>query len=220
LLDEVKAGENYEIVITNFHGGAMVRYRMGDVIRITSFKNESLGINIPQMAFEGRVDEIINIGGFFRLTEKLIWQAIENTNIPYEDWTARREILEDRHVLHIYIELKEGYIASEKGVAKALHDQLKELDTGFIYSELESMLGDVEKVLDLRPIEITLLPEGAFANYIAQRRAEGADLAHLKPRHINPSDAELSVLRARVKVAPEVEVAAEAEVEAGTVIGR
>ena len=218
LLNEVKAGENYEVVITNFHGGAMVRYRMGDVIRITSLKNESLGIDIPQMAFEGRVDEIINIGGFFRLTEKLIWQAIENTNIPYEDWTARREMLEDRPVLHIYIELKDGYIATEKGVAKALHDQLKELDTGFIYSELESMLGDVEKVLDLKPIKVTLLLERAFASYIARRRAEGADLAHLKPHHINPSDAELDVLRARVKVAAEVEVAAEAETE--TVAGR
>ena len=36
LLDEVKTGENYEIVITNFHGGALVRYRPGDMIRITS----------------------------------------------------------------------------------------------------------------------------------------------------------------------------------------
>src|SRR4030042_3329457 len=214
LLDEVKAGENYEMVITNFHGGAMTRYRMGDVVRITSLRNESLDIDIPQMAFEGRADEIINIGGFFRLTEKVIWQAIENTNIPYEDWAVRREMVEDMPVLRVYIELKDGYVASEKGVAKAIHNQLKELDTGFIYSELENMLGDVESMLDLRPIEVTLLPEGAFVRHIAQRRAEGADLAHLKPRHINPSDAELSLLRAKVKAVPEVEVAAEAETEA------
>jgi len=220
LLDEVKAGEHYEVVITNFHGGAMVRYRMGDVIRITFLKNENLGIDIPQMAFEGRADEIINIGGFFRLTEKIIWQAIENTNIPYKDWAVRRELIEDRPALHIYIELKDGYIASEKGVAKAVYNQLKELDTGFIYSELENMLGDMDSVLDLRPIEVTLLPEGAFANYIAQRRAEGADLAHLKPRHINPTDAELALLRVKVKAVPEVEVTAEAEAEAEAVAGR
>ena len=35
LLDEVKAGENYEIVITNLHGGITTRYRIGDMIRIT-----------------------------------------------------------------------------------------------------------------------------------------------------------------------------------------
>jgi hypothetical protein len=214
LLDEVKAGENYEVVITNFHGGVMVRYRVGDVIRITSLRNEKLGIDVPQMVLEGRADEIINIGGFFRLTEKIIWQAIENTNIPYADWTVRTETIEGRPALHVYLELKDGYVASEKGVARAIHDQFKILDDGFIYSDLENMLGDVDSVLDLKPIEVTLLPEGAFANYIAQRRAEGADLAHLKPRHINPSEKELSLLKARVEAVPEVEVAAEAEVVA------
>ena len=44
LMDEVKAGENYEIVLTNFHGGAMIRYRPGDMVRITSLRNDKLGI--------------------------------------------------------------------------------------------------------------------------------------------------------------------------------
>ena len=35
LLDEVNPGECYEIVITNFHGGSLTRYRVGDMIRIT-----------------------------------------------------------------------------------------------------------------------------------------------------------------------------------------
>jgi len=207
LLDEVKADENYEVVITNFHGGAMVRYRMADIIKITSPRNEKLGIGLPQMAFERRADDLIDIAGFLRLTEKAIWQAIENTSIPYEDWAARKEIVESRPVLHLYLELKDGYIASERGMATAVLEQLKKFDKGTFYSGLESML-------DLNPIRVTLLPEGAFANYIAQRRAEGADLAHLKPRHMNPSDAELSLLRVKVKAVPEVEVAAEAEAEA------
>jgi hypothetical protein len=206
LLDEVKAGENYETVITNFHGGPMVRYRMADVIRITSLTNEKLGIGLPQMTFEGRLDDIMDIGGLFRLSEKIIWQAIENTSIPYADWTARREIVEDRPVLHLYMELKDGYIASEKGMATAVFEQLVKYDEGTFY-------GSLARALDPIPIEVTLLPVGAFDNYIAKRRAEGADLAHLKLRHINPSDAELAVLRARVKAVPEVEVTAEAEAE-------
>lgn len=52
LLNEVEAGENYEILITSFHGGAFVRYKIGDMIKIESLRNEKLGINIPQMAFE------------------------------------------------------------------------------------------------------------------------------------------------------------------------
>jgi hypothetical protein len=203
LLDEVKAGENYEVVITNFHGGAMVRYRTGDVIRITSLRNEKLGIDIPQMFFENRVDDVIDIASFLRLTERVIWQAIENTNIPYADWTARKEIVQGRPILHLYLELKDNYIASERGVATAVLEQLRKFDEGTFYSGLDGML-------DLRPIKVTLLPEGAFANYITQRRAEGADLAHVKPPHINPSDRVLSLLGAKVKAVPEVEVAVEA----------
>ncbi len=80
LLDEVKAGENYELVITNFHGGALVRYRIGDMVRITSLRNEKLGIDIPQMVFERRADDLLDFV-VIRLTEKTIWQAIENTGI-------------------------------------------------------------------------------------------------------------------------------------------
>jgi len=207
LLDEVKAGENYEMVITNFHGGAMVRYRMGDVIRITSLRDEKLGIDIPQMAFENRVDDVIDIAGFVRLNEKVIWQAIENTSIAYEDWTVRKEVVEGSPVLHLFLELKDNYIASERGVATAVLEQFKKFDKGTFYGGLESML-------DSNPIQVTLLPEGAFANYISQRQAEGADLAHIKPPHINPSEGVLSLLGAKVEVVPEVKVAAEAKTEA------
>jgi len=213
LLDEVKAGENYEVVVTNFHGGPMVRYRMGDLIRITSLRNEKLDIGLPQMTFEGRLDDVMDIGGLVRLTEKSIWQAIENTSIPYADWAARKEIIEGRPVLHLYIELKDGYIASERGMATAVFEQIIKYDEGTFY-------GSLARALDTIPIEVTLLPVGAFDNYIAERRAEGADLAHLKPRHINPSDAELSLLRVKVKEVPEVEVTAEAEAEAEAVAGR
>ena len=101
LLDEVKAGECYEIVITNFHGGALVRYRVGDMIRITSLKNEKLGINIPQMEFERRADDLLDFV-VFRLTEKTIWKAIENSGIPYADWVAFKKPGET--VLNVMIE--------------------------------------------------------------------------------------------------------------------
>jgi len=209
LLDEVKAGENYEIVMTNFHGGAMVRYRIGDMVRITALRNEQLGIDIPQMVFERRADDLIDLGPI-RLTEKVIWQAIESTHIPYADWTARKEIIGEKAVLRLFFELKDKYVASEKGVATAVYEQLKRMDNGFIHKDL----ANIERLLDFKPIEVTLLAEGAFANYLAQRQAEGADLAHLKPPHINPSEKELSLLGAKVEAVPGVKVVAEVETEA------
>ena len=204
LLDEVKAGENYEIVITNFHGGAMVRYRIGDMVKITSLRNEKLGIDIPQMVFERRADDLLDFV-VLRLTEKTIWQAIENTGIAYQDWTARKKAGEP--VLQLFVELKDGYQASQADVATAVYEQILNSDNdGYTTSSVHEDLTDM---INFR-VETTLLPYGAFANYTSQRQAEGADLAHLKPSHINPSDKVLSLLLAKPEAVPEVKVEAEA----------
>jgi len=213
LLDEVREGDSYELVITNFHGGILTRYRLGDVVRITSLRNAKLGIGIPQMVFEGRADDLIEIPGMGRLTEKIVWHAIENTGIPYTDWTARKEAVDGKPMLHLYLELKDSYIASERGVATAVHEELVKLDDEYKYNCYRAY-GNPEAVFGVKPIKVALLPKGAFANYMAQRQAEGADLAHLKPPHINPSDRVLSLLRAKVKAVPEEEAVVKPEVAA------
>ncbi len=205
LLDEVKAGETYELVITNFHGGALVRYRIGDMVRITSLRNDKLGIETPQMVFERRADDLLDFV-FIRLTEKTIWKAIENTGITYEDWTARKKAGEP--VLSLFIELKDGYQTNDADLTRAVREQIITSDNG---NYAESLIrDDFADMINFR-VEVTLLPHGAFANYMSQRQAEGADLAHLKPPHINPSDKVLSLLFAQPEAIPEVKVAAEAE---------
>jgi phenylacetate-coenzyme A ligase PaaK-like adenylate-forming protein len=197
LLNEVKAGQNYELVITNFHGGIMTRYRIGDMIRVTSLSNEELGINLPQIVFERRADDLIDLG-FMRLTERVIWQGIENADIPYRDWTAHKEVGKTAK-LRLYLELKDGYRVSEEEVATAVYEQIKRVDDGlYVYRDLESL----EKLIDFKPIEVTLLPNGAFTNYKAYRMAEGVDLVHIKPPHVNPTDVELSLLGAKGEILP------------------
>jgi hypothetical protein len=178
LLDEVTAGERYELVITNFYGGPLIRYKLGDMIKITALRNDKLDIDIPQMAFHSRVDDMIDIAGFTRLTEKVIWQAIENSGVAYKEWTVRKEVKE-RPILHLYLELGENGHVNEEQIAESVHHELKSLDAP--YADLESFLG-------LRPLEVTVLPENAFKSYMERQQASGADLAHLKPPHINPSD--------------------------------
>jgi len=207
LLDEVKAAENYEIVITNLHGGILTRFRVGDLIRITSLRNEKLNIDIPQMVFYSRADDLIIITGLGYVTEKLIWDAIENIGIPYVDWTARKEIINDKPALHIYMELRDGYIDKEESVAAAVREELRKLESVYDYNPYP-LVGDLETTLDLKLIEVTLLSQGAFRRYISQRQAEGAPLGHLKPPHINPSDKVLSLLgapRVEVEAAPTIE---------------
>jgi hypothetical protein len=212
LLDEVKAGENYEIVLTNLHGGAFVRYRIGDIIRITSLRNEELNIDIPQMVFYSRADDRIDISGFGRLTEKVIWQAIENSGIPYKDWTARKQVSGDTAILDLYLELEDNYVASEEAVATTVYGELQKLDSIYHYNQYGAYC-DPETMLGLKPIKVTFLPQGAFARYISQRLAEGADLGTIKPPHINPSNKVLSLLGAPKVVA---EAAPVTEVERAT----
>jgi hypothetical protein len=183
LLDELVPG-NYELVITSFNGGPFIRYRLGHLVRITALRNETLGIDIPQMVFLSRVDDQIDIAGFTRLTEKVIWQAIENSGCDYVDWVARRETAVDTSSLHLYIE--PGRKGADAGrVAAEVHRQLSSLDKG--YADLEAFTG-------LNPLRVTLLPRGAFAHYRAEREAAGVDMAGLKPPHINPTEATLDIL--------------------------
>ncbi len=188
LLNEVQAGECYEIVISNFHGGALMRYRVGDMIRITSLRNENLGIGIPQMAFERRADDLLDFV-VIRLTEKTIWQAIENVGVDYEDWVAFKNPGEP--ILHILLETGGEKRFNESWLEMAIYEEiLRAENDSYTSSRAHDDLADMIKFR----IKVTLLPKGAFANYTASRRSEGADLAHLKPPQVNPPQRVIAAL--------------------------
>jgi hypothetical protein len=201
LLDEVKAGESYELVLTNLHGGALTRYRVGDVVRITSLEDGASGIRLPQVAFDRRADDLIDIAGFGRLTERVIWEAVESSGLPYVDWTGRKELVGDRAVLHLYVEPSRTPVPSESVYASSLYDGFRELDRKYEFN-IYAIFGEEEERPEELPLVVTYLAPGSFARYIARRQNEGADLGHLKPPHINPSDA---VLEALAQPAVEVE---------------
>ena len=190
LLDEVKAGECYEIVITNFHGGALMRYRVGDMIRITSLRNNNLNIGIPQMAFERRADDLLDFATI-RLSEKAIWKAIEGSGLPYQDWVAYKS--PGDLTLNLLIEPAGDRQINEKELENTIYHQI-------IKGEIEAFASqahqDAIKASKLE-IKIKILPRGSFADYTAQKKVEGAELAHLKPPHINPPPQVLSRLLAQ-----------------------
>lgn len=193
LLNEVKAGQNYEVIITNFHGGILTRLKIGDMIRIISLRNEKLNIDIPQMMFYSRADEIIDITGLGHITERIIWKAIEKAGIPYVEWVARRELANAKPVLHIYIETK-GAQFNEQEVVEAIYRELKNLNAHYQFNLYDTIIDNFASTIGLKPLKVTLLPPGTFAGYLAQREAEGADLGHLKPPHINPSERVMAAL--------------------------
>jgi len=183
LLDEVKPGERYELIITSFYGMPFLRYRIGDLIRIIALEDEETGIKLPQMVFDSRADGIIDMAGFARLDEKTIWQAIYNTGIKNEDWSARKEYDGDKPILRLYIELKEEMDVKE--LERLIHHELVSLHRD--YRDLEGMLGT-------RPLRPAILSKGSFQRYYEERKKDGAALAHLKPPHMNAPDTVIELL--------------------------
>jgi len=208
LMDEVEEGKNYEIVLTSFHGGIFTRYRIGDIVRITSLRNETVGIDIPQMVFHSRADDFVDVTSLGRLTEKMIVQAVETTTIPHVDWVARKEIVDNQSFLHLYMELRDGYIASEESLATEVHEQFRKMDKRH-RCNLYNLIGDMQTVMGLRPVQVSLLPQGAFAGYAAHRRASGNGMNGKHRSQINPSDEVISLLKAPKVVVEAVSVAEE-----------
>jgi hypothetical protein len=183
LLDEVKPGERYEVVITSFYGMPFLRYRLGDLIEVVSLEDKEAGINLPGMVFNSRADDLIDVSGFPRLDEKTIWQAIANTGIKYEEWSARKEYEREKPIVRLYIELGEEIETAE--AEKLIHQELSAINQD--YRDLESVLG-------IRLLGVTPLPAGSFQRYYEEKKASGADLAHLKPPHMNAPDAVIQEL--------------------------
>lgn len=180
LLDQVRVGQRYEVVLTNFYGGAFIRYRTRDLIRFVSLKDEKNGMKLPAMVFDGRDSDIIDLAGFTgMIDEGLMWRAIEDTGLPYEEWFVRKEVMPDGHAgLHLYIEIREP--VTDKAIVEGVNAQLAQQNR--FYADLANMLG-------YAPVLVTQVPRGVFTTFTLRQREKGADLAHWKPRHMNPADA-------------------------------
>ena len=143
------------------------------MVKITSLRNHRLGIELPQMVFERRADGLLNFV-VLQLTEKQIWQAIEQTGLAYEDWTAYKNPGEP--VLHLLVEPRNSYQGSAADMAAAVQAQI--LGKGNNGHTPAAVLDDLTDMIDFS-VEVELLSPGAFARYAAHRQAVGADLAHL-----------------------------------------
>jgi hypothetical protein len=128
--------------------------------------------------FYSRADDVIDLGNLLRLTEKDIWKAIEATNIKYQDWTARKERDHGEPVLDIYLEPKPSENISIQECQDRLDIQL---------SILMPEYADLKQILQRIPLKISFLKPGSFESYMKARQEEGADLAHIKPPHMQPS---------------------------------
>ncbi len=179
LLDELESGRNYELVLTSLAGGPFVRYRTGDIIRVAAMQSSATGIRLPQIAHYSRRSDLIEIGSFVRMTETTIARAIQQAGVGHVDWTARKETDGETPTLRLRIEPRPGLAPAEPEAQRLVHEQLCALDSDW---------ADMESIAGLTPLRVTYLPPGSFEGYTRRRVSQGAELAHLKPVHMNPSN--------------------------------
>jgi hypothetical protein len=191
LYDELDLGL-YELVLSNFNGGVLVRYRIGDIFEVIANEDKEVGSELPQVKFYSRSDDIIDLGSFIRLTERDIWKTIETTGLKYQDWVAVKETSGIYPTLHIYLELtKPGEVSEERA-----QEMIRQA-----FSAKYSDYTDMKEILNSEPVKVSLLPGGSFAAYMKEKAESGADLAHLKPQHMKPHD---DVLKKLVTITKEL----------------
>lgn len=183
LLSEVKPGERYELVITSFYGMPFIRYRLGHLIRITALEDSEAGINLPQMVFESRADDLIDVAGFTRIAEKTILKAISASGIQCEDWIARKETMDGKPALHIYLETRND--CQQDDLAENLHSELIKVDAGY---------RDLAGMMDIYPLQVTRLRSGSFNNYSRIRHKAGYELAMQRPLRMNALEQDIQEL--------------------------
>jgi hypothetical protein len=177
LLPDVEPGKRYELVITSFHGMPFVRYRLGHLVNITALEDTEAQVRLPQLTFESRADDLLDIAGFTRLSEKTVAQALANADLNYEDWTIRKEVNSKEIALHLYIEMNGNHPDQE--VATTLQNGLVALDPGY---------HDLEQIMGIRPLEVTMLHPGTFSDYYTRKKMMGAELVQRKPPRMNAPD--------------------------------
>ena len=157
LMDEIQSGETYELVLSVLHGGAFMRYRIGDMYHCVSAGCGQL----PHLSFVDRVPSVIDIAGFTRITEASMKEVIRLSRLELGDWVVKKEFNQnDDPFLHLYVEIPPDAQAGEVATRAVLTEHLS-----LYFKYFDSDYGDLKKLLNMEPLEITILKYGTISAY-------------------------------------------------------
>ena len=145
----IRAGKRYEIVITSLKGGAFVRYRVGDMIRVLSRKNTNLGIDLPQIVYEDRIDDVIDLAAFTRIYERTIWEALKRPVLPTAiGWLSKH--------LQVVILVK-LYLQLPAGCAGVMEDRIHQ-----VLCTINDDYADLTQMMAYRPLQLVPVTAAAL----------------------------------------------------------
>ncbi|XP_074282534.1 jasmonoyl--L-amino acid synthetase JAR4-like [Silene latifolia] len=178
-LTEVKVGQEYEIIVTNF--GGFYRYRLGDVVKVTGFHN-----NTPELKFVRRDNLVLSISTD-KNTEENIQLAVEEAKkllmadkVNLVDFTSRVDLSKKPGHYVICWEL------SGDANENVLQECCDSLDKAFTCDV--AYLGS-RKFGNIDPLELRILSKGTFGKILQHSLSMGATASQFKvPRCIASSN--------------------------------
>ncbi|MDH8679016.1 GH3 auxin-responsive promoter family protein [Fusibacter bizertensis] len=159
LFNELTEGEIYEIVISVFKGGAFVRYRVGDLYKCLS--NPIGKQTLPKMEYIDRVTDVIDIGGFTRITCEGVEEILTLSGIRYEGWIISKELSESgKPFLHLYLELKKDYSTS-----RIVNREILKTIVSVFLKFIDQDYDNLKKITGVDPLHVSILQIGSFDAY-------------------------------------------------------
>jgi len=186
-INELTKNEIYELIVTTF-GSLTLRYQMGDLFRVIDFEDDGM----PIFRFESRKVGMIDIYGYFRLSEALVRDAMIKAGFPpSEKWSVCQEMMPKEH-FHILMEKESEY--SEKEAAKLIFESLRK-----IHPDFNSYVRDFNIREPSEAIGVDYLNKGAFIRYTMKKAKEGLPFGQIKPpKIIGPERHEIADLLRRL----------------------
>jgi phenylacetate-coenzyme A ligase PaaK-like adenylate-forming protein len=160
-MDEIKEDEYYEIVITTLKGGAFARYRIGDIFKCETLSRPEDGIMLPHFRYVDRVDPIIDLAGFTRITEATINEVLHLSHLHIDQWFARKSYdSEKRPYINLCVEI--NHPADDPGIddAELIKEQLE-----IYFKYIDNDYKNLQRMLGIEPLKITILPGGSIQKY-------------------------------------------------------
>jgi hypothetical protein len=147
---------------------------MPDIIECIDLGDEILGTNLPIFLYHSRCDKLISLHNFTRISADELMQVMKEADIPFIDFTARRDISGKYDYMRLYIELSEELSVEE--VTERIHMQLIEFDKDW---------RDLTDFLGYKPIKVDLLPRESFNEYLQKKKGlPRVDHIEMKNEHL------------------------------------
>lgn len=167
LINELKVGEKYEIVVTNYAG--LYRYRLGDVVKVVNYYNNS-----PEIEFLFRKNQVLNMVSEKTNEEHLtnaIRSCMNNFNLSLVDYTTKPDnsITPGRYVF--YCEFKDKlFYEKVKSLEKQLDKELRKSNLAYDRARNNRKLDDIKIIVlksgTFKIIKESLLQKGVSKNQI------------------------------------------------------